>query len=186
MNAAELAGLLSEPERLRVVAALALGATTVAEVVARADLDLRTMTRALRRLETGGLVSTVDGLLVLRGDVIKEAARSAVPPQATGEPPTGDRAMDSVLRRFVIDGRLVSIPASHGKRRKILEHIVMAFEPGVRYPERDVNAMLPAWHPDYATLRRYLVDEQGRAGSSRMVRNTSTIASKRRATMPRR
>ena len=35
----------------------------------------------------------------------------------------------------------------------------MVFEIGVRYPERDVNAMLRAFHDDVATLRRYLVDE---------------------------
>jgi hypothetical protein len=29
----------------------------------------------------------------------------------------------------------------------------------VRYPEREVNALLAAWHPDVAALRRYLVDE---------------------------
>jgi DNA-binding transcriptional ArsR family regulator len=28
------------------------------------------------------------------------------------------------------------------------------------YPERDVNAILRAWFPDYASLRRYLVDEE--------------------------
>ena len=41
----------------------------------------------------------------------------------------------------------------------MLEHIVAIFEPGVRYPEREVNAVLRAWYPDYAALRRYLVDE---------------------------
>ena len=33
------------------------------------------------------------------------------------------------------------------------------FEPGVRYPEREVNALLAVWHADVAALRRYLVDE---------------------------
>ena len=33
------------------------------------------------------------------------------------------------------------------------------FEPGVRYPEPDVNVMLAAFFDDYAALRRYLVDE---------------------------
>jgi hypothetical protein len=42
----------------------------------------------------------------------------------------------------------------------VLEHIVLAFEPGVRYPEKEVNAVLRAWNDDYAALRRYLVDEQ--------------------------
>jgi hypothetical protein len=65
-----------------------------------------------------------------------------------------------VLRAFLVQGRLVSIPAARAKRRVILEHIVTAFEPGVRYPEREVNAVLRAWHPDHAALRRYLVDEE--------------------------
>jgi hypothetical protein len=33
------------------------------------------------------------------------------------------------------------------------------FEIGVRYPEREVDALLRAFHDDYAALRRYLVDE---------------------------
>ena len=36
---------------------------------------------------------------------------------------------------------------------------VRVFEVGVRYPEREVNALLAVWHPDTAALRRYLVDE---------------------------
>jgi hypothetical protein len=53
----------------------------------------------------------------------------------------------------------VRIPATRGKRRVVLEHIVAAFEPGVRYPERTVDAILRAWHDDHASLRRHLVDE---------------------------
>lgn len=65
-----------------------------------------------------------------------------------------------VLRAFLDDrGALRSIPARRGKRLVVLEHIVTVFEIGVRYPERDVNAMLRAFHPDVAALRRYLVDE---------------------------
>jgi hypothetical protein len=29
----------------------------------------------------------------------------------------------------------------------------------LRYAERDVSLALQLWHPDYAALRRYLVDE---------------------------
>ena len=57
------------------------------------------------------------------------------------------------------DGRLVSIPAQHSKRLVVLHHLVRVFEPGVRYPEREVNALLAVWHVDVAALRRYLVDE---------------------------
>jgi hypothetical protein len=63
-----------------------------------------------------------------------------------------------VLTTFFRDGRLVSIPAQHTKRLVVLRHLVRVFEPGVRYPEREVNALLAVWHPDVAALRRYLVD----------------------------
>ena len=41
----------------------------------------------------------------------------------------------------------------------ILDHVCRVFEPGVRYSEREVSVLLRAFHPDYAALRRYLVDE---------------------------
>ncbi len=159
MNADELAGLLSEPDRLCVVAALVLGAATVGDVAEATGLDIRATTQALVRLEGGGLVSHSDGRVVLHADAIKAAARAAAPRRSTEGPPTGDPDTDAVLRRFVADGRLLSIPATRRKRLKLLEHIVTAFEPGVRYPEREVDAVLRAWHPDHASLRRYLVDE---------------------------
>lgn len=65
-----------------------------------------------------------------------------------------------VMRAFVRDRRLLSIPASRSKRRIVLDLIAQDFEPGVRYPERQVNEMLAAWHPDHAALRRYLVEEE--------------------------
>jgi hypothetical protein len=41
----------------------------------------------------------------------------------------------------------------------ILERLALEFEPGVRYPEREVNRILRPFHDDHITLRRYLVDE---------------------------
>jgi hypothetical protein len=156
----QLVGLLAEPSRLRVVAALALGARTPSEVAAATGLDLREVAAACRRLESGGLVSTVDRELRLREELFGEAARTETPPRK----PEGEWAINpataAVLRSFVRDGRLTGIPAARGKRRTVLEHVATTFEPGVRYPEARVNEMLQTWHPDYASLRRYLVDEQ--------------------------
>ena len=41
----------------------------------------------------------------------------------------------------------------------VLDWLVQAFEPGVRYSEREVNDVIGARHPDTAAFRRYLVDE---------------------------
>jgi hypothetical protein len=68
---------------------------------------------------------------------------------------------DRVLRNFMTgDGRLHTIPTKHSKLLVVLDHIAQCFEPGQRYPEQEVNAMIEKFHPDYAALRRYLVDNQ--------------------------
>ena len=151
MDAAAIVGLLAEPERLRVLAALVLGARTPAEIGTATGLDPRAVGRALQKLQAGGLVDDSG----VRIELFKEAARAAAPPPED----SGD-----VVARFVRDGRLVSLPAQESKRRLVLEHIAQSFEPGRHYPEREVDAVLRAWTDgggtDHAALRRYLVDHQ--------------------------
>ena len=65
-----------------------------------------------------------------------------------------------MLDAFVRDGRITSIPAAHAKRLVVLDWLAQDFEPGRRYPEREVNAHPRAPPPDTAALRRYLVDER--------------------------
>ncbi len=72
-------------------------------------------------------------------------------------------ADEDVLRTFVRDGRLVRLPAKWQKKLVVLRHVAeRTFEPGIDYPERDVNDRLRAWCEDapvdHVTLRRYLVD----------------------------
>jgi hypothetical protein len=153
-------GLLAEPARLRVYAAVVLGAGTPSEVTARTGLPHREVVAALRRLERGGLISAADRRLVARVEVFKDSVREYAPVAPPEEPLDLDRQKAAVLRAFVVDGRLSRIPAARGKRRIVLEHIAASFEPGVKYPERTVDAILRAWHDDHASLRRYLVDEE--------------------------
>jgi hypothetical protein len=70
------------------------------------------------------------------------------------------RHRDAVLRVFMDgEGRLTSIPVKHAKRLVVLDHLAQLFEPGVRYPEVEVNRRLRAAHYDVAALRRYLVED---------------------------
>jgi hypothetical protein len=159
VDAATIVGLLADPTRLRVVAALALGAGTIEEVASAAGLPLKDVALAARRLGRAGLVRRDGHRLELLGDRFQAAARAAAASAPAAEPLSDDPAEDAVLSAFVRDGRLTSIPAQHSKRLVVLGHLVRVFEPGVRYPEREVNALLAVWHPDVAALRRYLVDE---------------------------
>jgi hypothetical protein len=159
VDAATIAGLLADPTRLKVVAALALGAGTIEEVSAAAGLPLKDVALAARRLARGGLVHRDGHELALHTEQFGAAARAAAESAPAPEPLSSDPAEDAVLSAFVRNGRLVSIPAQRAKRRVVLAHLVRISEPGVRYPEREVNVLLGVWHADVAALRRYLVDE---------------------------
>lgn len=69
-------------------------------------------------------------------------------------------ARDPQLRVFLGNGRIGTLPARQPRRRLMLDQIARAFEPGVHYPEHRVSLFLGALHPDHATLRRHLVDEE--------------------------
>jgi hypothetical protein len=153
-------GLLAEEERLLVFASVVLGAASPSSVAASTGLPARDVVRAIRRLEQGGMITVVEGKLVADRAVFKDAVREYAPEPVPDEPLDPDRAKAAVLRAFVRDGRLVSMPASRAKRRIVLEHLAACFEPGIKYPERAVDAVLRAWNDDYASLRRYLVDEE--------------------------
>ena len=66
-----------------------------------------------------------------------------------------------VLQTFVdVAGRLMSIPVQHKKRLAVLRWLVEDFQPGRLYPEDEVNGIITRRHPDFASLRRFLVDEE--------------------------
>jgi hypothetical protein len=64
-----------------------------------------------------------------------------------------------VLQNFLDqEGRLRTIPSKQAKLLVVLDHLSQSFEPGRTYPEAEVNQILTRFHPDYAALRRYLVE----------------------------
>ena len=65
-----------------------------------------------------------------------------------------------MVANFVEGGRLLSIPARRSRRLAVLRWLVEDFQPGRRYAEAEVNRIISRRHPDFAALRRYLVDEE--------------------------
>jgi len=164
VDPAVLVGLLAEPGRLQVFAALVLGARDHAEIAEATGLNPKAVAAALHRLHTGGLIEDAPRGYVARTALFKEAAMAAAAPSPVGKPHGyADPKVEQLIGTFVQDGRLLRLPAQQSRRRIVLEHLVTAFEPGVRYPEREVDAVLRAWTDgglvDHVTLRRYLVDE---------------------------
>ena len=71
-----------------------------------------------------------------------------------------DPAYEAKIRRaYLRKGRLVTLPARERKRRVILRFLVDEVFPDEKsIQEPEVNARIARWHPDFAALRRYLVD----------------------------
>jgi len=157
---ARVLGRLADDQRMRVLAAVALGATTVRDIAERARISEPEAARALGQLLSAGIVAQADDGLEVDLAAFSSAAREASIPRRA--PDLGDATPEQalVLRNFVDgDGRIRSLPARDAKRRLVLEWVATRFEPGREYAEKQVNGILLELYDDYVTLRRLLVDD---------------------------
>ena len=72
--------------------------------------------------------------------------------------PEAEAFKAKTLRTFMSEGRLVSIPTKRKALVVILLEMLTAFEAGRTYSEKDINTILSEFHPDFARLRRELID----------------------------
>lgn len=84
------------------------------------------------------------------------------PNEETREPSTMDekneKLKQSVLRNFfTADGKLKHIPAQLKKKRIVLENMADKLEQGKSYTEKELNAFIQQFHPDFATIRREFI-----------------------------
>lgn len=64
-----------------------------------------------------------------------------------------------VIRAFIREGRLTTIPARERRRQVIYRYLRdLVFTEDRAYPEAEVNQRLALFHADVATIRRGLVD----------------------------
>ena len=63
-----------------------------------------------------------------------------------------------VLRDYTLNGAIPRLPTKEARWLVILRWLASKFEPGERYTEKQVNAVLVAVNEDYATLRRNLIE----------------------------
>jgi hypothetical protein len=152
-----------DEDRLRIAGLLAVEPLTAAQVAERLSLHPAKVQRHLEVLGDMGLVKEQAGSYRLDVAGLNALSQRLLADRSKGkldESFEGDEYDRKVLRDYMqSDGRLKQIPSQHKKLLVILRYLAGRFEPGVRYSEKDVNAMLKPVHDDTAALRRYLVDE---------------------------
>jgi len=157
---------LADTSRLRIVGLLACNPMTVERIAHILELRTSTVAHHLAVLEMANLAARrqegYHPVYKLEREKLQAQARRLltkdIPPTVTP-----DLHLDSndykIVRNFVTpEGSLRSIPARRKKLKAVLRYVVQAFEPRVRYSERQMNEILKRFHDDTARLRRELVD----------------------------
>ena len=158
-----LARAFADPNRLRIAAALLDEELGLDQIAIRLNLRPADVARHLAFLRDTGLVSDrqveADTHYTFDQNELRRLSRAAFATSRAETPEIDGEAWErKTMRDFIKDGRLTEIPASRKKRQVILRWLASRFELGVRLPERDVNEILARYHPDFASLRRELVD----------------------------
>jgi predicted transcriptional regulator len=167
---------LGDEKRLKIVGLLAQKSLCVEELAAILGLSAATVSHHLRKLVDAGLVeAAAEGyynVYSLRAETLREMSKRFLSAETFQETA---RVLDmgsydrKVLRDYLEDGRLKTIPAQRKKRDVILRYILQEFEPGRRYAESEVNEIISRFHEDYATIRREFIikrmmDREGGGG----------------------
>lgn len=155
---------LSNETRLKIIGLLAGGERSVEELAATLDLRGPTISHHLTKLRGFGIVGMrAEGtthLYHLDTEALRAMNKGALTRErlaALVDGVASDAWEGKILRDFFDGERLKEIPASRKKRDVILAWLAGRFEPGMRYPESEVNTIIKRHHPDSATLRRELI-----------------------------
>ena len=160
---------LADENRLKIVGLLAQKPTSVEALADALGLSASTTSHHLARLSKSGLVSArADGhyyIYSLNTDALRGMSQHLLqeenlPALSQGAVNTGDDLFESKVMKAFVDseGRITAFPAQEKKFLVLLRYVLKAFEPGQRYPEKEVNEILKRYNEDTASLRRGLVE----------------------------
>jgi hypothetical protein len=158
-----LARALADPTRIRIAALLVERTLTLDQIVSELGLRPQEVTRHLTLLIESRLVA-IPGTSGPTGyrldlDELRRISRHAFATERAPAPSIdGDDREQKIVRDFVKEGRLTTIPSSHKKKLVILRWLASQLPSDTKVPERELNVWLQQFHPDFATLRRELVD----------------------------
>jgi AraC-like DNA-binding protein len=166
---------LADEQRLQLIGMTGQREWTVTEVAEKLGLAESTVSYHISKLHEVGLLNLrMDGSfrhyrldkkrLATLKKLVDIIETPLIPHADTENDQTWIDALDwdeedkKVLRGYTFNGKLKQFPNKDKKWPPILRWLAAKFEPGVRYTEKQVNEILQEVNPDYATLRRSLVE----------------------------
>jgi len=159
---------LADANRLKIVGFLAQRPYSVEELAQALGLGVSTTSHHLAYLSHVGLVSArakghysiysleIEALKAMARQMLQTENLTRLSPPAEVD---GNAYERKVLAAFVnAQGQIAAFPAQEKKYQVLLRHVLQAFEPGVRYTEKQVNEILLRFNEDTASLRRGMIE----------------------------
>lgn len=157
--------ILGHESRLQIVGLLANGERSVGELAEALKLTEPTVSHHLAMMKEVGLLGVraegttriywldITFLERMSKNIFSQDNLATLVPAEKEE-----NSAQKILQTFIENNRIKEIPAKRQKRLVVLQWLVNQFEQGVRYPEAEMNTRLKQYHPDFAALRRYLIE----------------------------
>lgn len=166
---------LADETRLMIVGLLSEREYGVGELAAELNLTDATVSHHLAKLREAGLLnlrqSGTSRFYSLNDATLSHMTRYLLDPRllkTSPKPVEDDKSWidelpfdeydRKVLKDYTVERRLKLIPAKQKKLMSVLRYLATKFAPNVKYTEREVNGIIEAFHDDYVTLRRELVN----------------------------
>ena len=143
-------------ERLHILGILAEERATVPALARRLGVKETAVIKHLNRLKHANLITeTAPYTYQLNQNGLEQINRTVFHRDDSARQET---LRQRVLRHYTDGPRLKQLPENEAELREIAGWLVDLFETGVSYPEKEVNERLLPAHPDYAEMRRLLID----------------------------
>lgn len=157
----ELLKILADETRLSIINILAKQDSYVELIASALSITPATVCYHLKKMEQAGLVTTSRSQFYIIYSLNKEIfdkplKELIIMPDKEIDP--DEKYRRSVLSTFFKYGKLIQIPVQRKKKEIILKKLLEEFEVGKDYTEREVNEILLAYHEDYCTLRRSMIE----------------------------
>ena len=158
--------VLGNEGRLKIVGLLANEEHTVGELAEMLDVKEPTVSHHLATMREMGLVKMRPAgnnrIYSLNTKFLEEMSRDIFAQNNLAALVDTSKLTpeEKVLHTFIQDGRILDLPARDQKRDIVLGWLAEQIDPDRRFTEKELNEVISQYHPDYATMRRYLVDYQ--------------------------
>jgi len=166
---------IADESRLAMLRIMAQQAKTVTEMAQELDLPEAVIAQYVTQLHANGFLRLQmignQRLYSFQSQPIKTLQAyigKLGEPLTQSEKPVSDNAWiealdcspddKKILVAYTFNGKLTDFPVKDKQWSVILRWLASKFEVGVRYTEKQVNAIITEINPDYATLRRTLVE----------------------------